>query len=101
VTDSPKPLGYCNGHHAELLRAVPAGPLRLLDTGSGAAAPGVALKAHGPRHTVSGAERHPDAAARAAACLDRVFTANLGHDDLPLPDGLLFDDVFLAGSATS
>jgi SAM-dependent methyltransferase len=86
---SDKPASYYRMCNPALLSAVPPEARRILDAGCGEGYLGVALKHADPSREVVGIERQPEVAARAAQCLDQVFTLDLEAEDPPLPDGTI------------
>ena len=97
VNTSNQPEKYYAGCNPALLRAVPAGAAAILDVGCAEGRLGAALKQLRPDRTVFGIEYHPEAAARAAERLDRVFHLDVADRDPPLEPGsidcITFGDV--------
>ncbi len=88
-TQPSKPDAYYQGVNRDLLEAVPATAMAVLEVGCAEGNLGALLKAREPRRRVYGAEFMPDAAARASERLDRVFRVDVEADELELPPGSL------------
>ena len=91
------PDDYYAGCNPALLRAVPEEARAILDVGCGEGRLGAALREGRPDRVVYGIEMQPDAAARAAGRLDRVFAIDVADRDPPLQpaslDCISFGDV--------
>src|SRR5437588_5706170 len=80
-----------------LLRAIPAGSLRILEVGCGEAPLAARLKETDGRRTVFGITCDQSSAERARQRLDQVYTLDIQTEDPPIEpaslDCILYDDV--------